>query len=106
MLAGRLEIFAHGLAQRARSRNQAIPTAPHRLLQTGSSREENVRLPGLDFLKRADVEVGQLGELFLGDSASSPLSTQVSPKGFELAGNDGRNRHALSCRKRCFDRTA
>lgn len=66
MMLAALEFLVRGRAQRVPLRNQIIPPAPHRLLETGRRGEENVRLAGLDLLQRSDVEVGQLGELFLG----------------------------------------
>ena len=62
-----------------------IPRAPQRGSQSNRRRNQDIGLSRLDFLKRADVQIGQFGELFLGDLACHPFAPQVGSECLELA---------------------
>lgn len=78
---------------------QFAPSAPDGLPQPRHRRQQDVRLARLDALERPDIQVSLLGDLFLRDAPSHPLTTQIRPEGAQFAFDGGRNGHGASCRK-------
>ena len=85
---------------------QGTPRAAQSGAEALSSRHEDVRLAGLDLLKRARVQVRQLRQPFLREVPGQPLAAEIGPEELQLLGGGVLGSHAPSCRIGDFDRTA
>ena len=47
-------------------RQKLIPTASNSLLDADKCGDQDIQFPSFNFLKRADIELGSFGKLFLG----------------------------------------
>ena len=71
----------------ATSGHQFFPCAAKRPLKSTYGGHENIDLASLDFLNGSNVQVHQLGKLFLGELACAPLPSHVCPE-FENIGSN------------------
>lgn len=67
-----------------RAHDEQLPRASERTLNPHRRRDEDIRLARLDFLKRSDIQVYHLCELFLGDPTSHALASDVSAESLQL----------------------
>lgn len=81
------------------TRHKAFPRALQRPLDSHRSRNEDVRLPGLDFLEGPDIQVGQFSQLFLGDGARHPFAPEIGAENGQLFVEKARGGHAPLCRQ-------
>jgi hypothetical protein len=82
-----------------------IPRTAQRAFQPHRSRYENVRLARFDFLKCADVEIGQFRQTLLRYASRNSFTAQVRAEYLELTSRFLVG-HAVSCRRAVIDRTA
>ncbi len=84
------------------SPQQRIPRTPQGSPQPHRSRDQNICLPCLDFLERANVQVRQFREFLLSHLPGHAFTPQVGAKRRELF-RYGITGHALSCRRSLID---
>ena len=58
--------------------HQIIPGAAQRLVQAQHRGQQDIDVPGLNFLDGADVEIHPFGQFFLGDFFSHPLPADLA----------------------------
>ena len=75
-------------------RQELAPGATQGRLKPDSRRDQDIDVTGLDFLDRADVEIDEFRQAFLGHSFFNPLTTDIGPELLELPLYGGIIRHA------------
>lgn len=82
-----------------RGRHQCGPVAAECPLQPERGGDEDVRLPGLDLLQRADIQIGKLGQSLLRHPSKHSLTAQIRPESGQFLRYLSIGRHAPSCRE-------
>ena len=82
----RLEVF--GVFRRKGASTlaeQGLPGTPQGLLNPYHRRQQDIHVPGLDFLDRPRVEIHKLSEPLLGQPASRALPADVGAESLQLS---------------------